>query len=59
MANDRLLHFMAQLPLRRVWNDVAGLSLKCSLSASAATPPQRAFIGDVGLALPGDYLPLI
>jgi hypothetical protein len=36
--------------------------LKCSLSASAlraATPPQRAFIGDVGLALPGDYLPLI
>src|SRR5262249_49277305 len=24
MANDRLLHFLAQLPLRRVWNDVAG-----------------------------------
>src|SRR5262249_37626245 len=22
-ANDRLLHFMTQLPLRRVWNDVA------------------------------------
>src|SRR5262249_2161359 len=26
-ANDRLLHFMAQLPLRRVWNDCRRLSL--------------------------------
>ena len=48
-AKERLLHFMAQLPLgrkrRRVWNDGRRLSLKYNLSAravsghAAAAPP--------------------
>src|SRR5215471_3548597 len=54
-----LAAFPGSTPLTTSLERRRRLSLKCSLSASATTPPQRAFIGDVGLALPGDYLPLI
>ena len=54
-----LAAFHGSTPLTTSLERRRRLSLKCSISASAATPPQRAFIGDVCLALPGDYLPLI